>query len=175
MHIEVIEARDRDLPVVQNLVRYYIYDLSEVMGWDCPDNGLFGGCDSLPEYWETGNPLTDPKYRWPRGRRGHPFIVRVDGKLAGFALIKKLDADSATDYDVGEFFILRKYRRKGVGGYVATHLFDKFPGKWQVRQLPANKPAQAFWRRVIRDYTAGHYDESTGREVIQRFDNHPTP
>lgn len=67
MHIEILEARDEDFPIVQNLVRFYIYDLSGIMGWDCPESGLFGGCDELPEYWQTQNPLTDPNDRWEAG------------------------------------------------------------------------------------------------------------
>lgn len=59
MNIEVIEAKHEDYSIVENLVRYYIYELSDIMAWDCPENGLFGGCDELPEYWQTQNPLTD--------------------------------------------------------------------------------------------------------------------
>ncbi len=59
MDIEVLEATEEDFPVVQNLVRFYIYELSGIMDWECPEDGLFGGCDELPEYWQTHNPLTD--------------------------------------------------------------------------------------------------------------------
>ena len=174
MDVEVMEARDEDLPVVRNLVRFYIYDLSEIMGWDCPEDGLFGGCDDLPQYW--GREPDDPEYKWPPGQVGYAFVVRVDGRLGGFALVRRLGERPAPSYDMGDFFILRRYRRRGVGKRVAHGLFDRFPGKWLVRQMKANHPARAFWRKVIAEYTAGDYSESAEhcerrdmKLVVQRF------
>ena len=33
------------------------------------------------------------------------------------------------------------------------------PGEWLVQQSPENAPAQAFWRRVIGEYTDGDFTE----------------
>lgn len=162
MKIEVLEAHKNDIPVIQNLARFYVYDLSEYMGWRCPENGLFGCRDD--DFWNSN--------------KNHFFVVRVDGELAGFAVIENLGEDEMTDYDVAEFFILRKFRRKGVGRFVAHTLFDKFRGNWQVRQLVDNLSAQIFWRKVISEYTSGNYEESSASKdeyeygwemVIQRF------
>lgn len=176
MDIRVIGATEEDFPVVQNLVRFYVYDMSETMGWVCPEDGLYGGCDDLPEYWWTGSTVAElqaitEKFaiaipynmefdRWPAGHLGHAFMVRVDGELAGFALVKEIATVRETNYDIGEFFIVRKFRRRGVGRTVAEALFDRFAGRWQVRQLLGNDTAQAFWRRVIADYSRGDYEES---------------
>ena len=162
MALEILEARENDIPVIQNLARFYVYDMSEYMGWRCPENGLFGCRDD--DFWGS--------------KRNHFFVVRVDNELAGFAVIEELDEDESADYDVAEFFILRKFRRRGIGSNVAQTLFDKFRGSWQVRQLPDNLPAPIFWRKVISEYTSGNYEESLeflekyGFEmVIQRFNN----
>jgi predicted acetyltransferase len=61
---------------------------------------------------------------------------------------------------VAEFFVMRKYRRQGVGTVVATRLFDSFRGRWEVRELKTNLAAIAFWRRVIGAYTNGNYEET---------------
>ena len=191
MKIEMIQATEDDFPVVQNLVHFYVYDMSEIMGWECPESGLFGGCDDLPEYWWTGStpdkleeisnrqniiiPFNLHFKRWPGNCQGHPFMIRVDGKVAGFAMIKQFDEAHNVDYDVGEFFVVRKYRGKGVGKTVAYNLFDRFSGKWEVRQMLGHKPAQAFWRKIISEYTNGHYEESTqhieeyGIDMILQF------
>ncbi len=172
MNISISEADD--IQVIRNLIVLYIYDLSEIMGWDCPDNGLFGGCDELPQYW--GQPPDNSNYAWPKNWKGYPFLIRVDGKLAGFALVRQLGSERS--YDIGEFFILRKYRNRGIGRYVAYSLFDRFPGSWQVAQMVGNTPAQAFWRNVIGDYTSGDYADSEGIDdvhgmklTIQSFSN----
>jgi len=173
MNIDIHEAHGRDEQVIANLVRFYVYDMSDCGGWDCPETGLWGGCDDLPQYW--GRPPENARDRWPDGWRGLPFVVRVDGRLAGFALVRQI-ADDPPAFDMGEFFILRRYRRRGVGRHVACRLFDRFPGRWQVRQLPENDPAVAFWREVIWDYTHGEFEDFTGlgdrhcnAYLVQRF------
>ncbi len=54
MKVEVQEANDAALDVVRNLVSLYVYDLSEVMGWECPDSGIYEGCRGLSH--EAGQP-----------------------------------------------------------------------------------------------------------------------
>ena len=104
--------------------------------------------------------------------------MRVDHHLAGFVLIDNLGINTLVDYNIAEFFILQKYRRKGVGAYVAEYIFDRFRGNWEVMQAPFHKAAQMFWGKVIAKYTSGAYEESTevsknheGEWVVQRFNN----
>ncbi len=111
-----------------------------------------------------------PGDRWPEGWRGFPFVVRVDGRLAGFALIRQLDRKTPPTFEVGEFFVLRKYRGRGVGKSVACALFDRFRGNWEVRELLENRPAQKFWKAVIGAYAGGEYTEKVeGRREYYRF------
>ena len=68
-------------------------------------------------------------------RKGRfPYLIRVDGKIAGFALICP-HCDYREEADArcfGEFFVMLKYRRMGVGKQVATQLFDLHRGHWEV-------------------------------------------
>ena len=65
-------------------------------------------------------------------------MVRVDGEIAGFALIildvpkeyTKLSSAEKTNV-ISDFFIMRKFRRKGVGKKVAYLLFDESQGVWE--------------------------------------------
>ena len=68
------EATDQDLPIALNLVPYYIYDLSEYLGWPCTPEGRFVGSDWFPTYWEKP--------------ARHAFMLRAGQELAGFALIR---------------------------------------------------------------------------------------
>ncbi len=161
MDIQILDAQSNDMEVVRNLVRFYIYDMAEYTGWPAPETGLYGGVDNLETYWQEED--------------RHPFIVRVDGELAGFSLVNQHDGR----WHIGEFFIVRKFRRTGVGTHVAKSMFDRFRGDWCVMQLPPNKPAVGFWRRVIDDYTHGQFecDEHTpsawGEMVSLTFCNNP--
>jgi len=159
-----IAAAPHAFGVIRNLFALYAYDMSEFAGLDVDDDGTFPVPLSLASYWVG-----------PDAPHRHPFVVRADGKLAGFALVRQIADDPAT-YDMGEFFILRKYRRSGLGRDTACRLFDRFEGLWEVRELPSNTAAQAFWRRIIADYTLDMFTESREffaahrREfVVQRF------
>jgi predicted acetyltransferase len=163
VNIEIIEARPQDKSILSHLIELYLYDFSEFMGWDVGNDGRFGD-DGLKGCW------TEP---WR-----HPFLVKVDGSIAGFVIAdgrSQLSGDEHT-MDMGEFFILRKYRRKGIGYRVASDIFDLFPSKWEVRQLALNVDAQTFWRKVINRYTNNQfYEISWNNEhycgVAQLFNN----
>jgi predicted acetyltransferase len=161
MPIEIVDASCAQ-SVVRNLFALYAHDLSDLVGLDIDEDGTFALPPRLATYWQGD-------------LRHHPFLVRADGKLAGFALVRQLEVEAVT-HDMAEFFILRKFRRARIGQQAAWSLFDRFPGNWEVRELIANTPAQAFWRRIIGDYTCGDFDERTEffeaykREfVVQRF------
>jgi predicted acetyltransferase len=102
--------------------------------------------------------------------------VRADAHLAGFALVhhrSKL-SDAEDVWDMAEFFVLRRYRRLGVGMKAAHQAFAMHPGKWEVRQRETNVAATAFWRRAIGAFTGGAFteeqlDDDRWRGPVQRF------
>ena len=146
--IEMVPATIADCSVMQNLARFYVYDISEFLGheagWEMPVNGLYE-CFNLKMYWES--PHT------------HPYLIKYAGELAGFVIIDKNGSDSGIDFNVAQFFILRKFKNKGVGRYVAQACFDKFSGIWEVMVMPGNEGAYRFWRRIIKAYTGNHFTE----------------
>jgi predicted acetyltransferase len=67
---------------------------------------------------------------------------------------------------MSEFFVMRKYRREGVGRTAARELFASFPGSWLVHEVPGNDAATAFWRDAI----PCEFDESSDTlGTTQRF------
>ena len=67
--------------------------------------------------------------------------------------------DLTNPHNIAEFFVMKKYRRKGVGKVAAMKVFDMFPGGWEISQWNNNLPAQKFWEEVVKDYTDGKYDK----------------
>jgi predicted acetyltransferase len=146
MTVELLRASVRDKAVLRRLLQLYHYDLSEWTGEDVDEHGEFPH-RYLDHYW------TDPD--------SHPFLIRLANECAGFALVR---TDGVND--MAEFFVMRKYRRTGIGREAARRVFAMFPGPWQVRQLHGNDAAIAFWRAVV----PSDYEETTVDEVtIQRF------
>ena len=156
MRVDIIRVEFGDKAVLRKLMELCQYDYSEFENSDVDEHGLFG-YKYLDNYWTED------------GR--HPFIVRVGDKLAGFALVRVIEGTA----NMAEFFIMRRYRRSGIGKVVACRVFDMFPGKWRVEQMPGNLPAQAFWRKVISEYTSGYFDDLPGDEKwdgpFQLFDS----
>ena len=151
LHVQLVPAEKADVPVVRNLSRLYIYDMSESSGWACPKTGLFGGCDGFFDDWQAG--------------RNQAFVIRVDGELAGFAGTKQIDEGTGA-HCVQEFFVLRKFRRKGVGRLTANMLFDAHPGPWRVDRLACNGPAVGFWTSVISGHPTVHSLTAAERPAV---------
>jgi predicted acetyltransferase len=147
MDIELRSVVCEDGSVLRNLLQPYLHDFSEIDGAEVNEHGLY----------EYEHEYADLYWSEP-GRHG--FIVRADGKLAGFVLVREGLGDEP--HYIAEFFVMRKYRRQGVGRIVAHRVFGMFPGRWRIEQAPANTAAQAFWRRVIGEYTGGRFEEVPG-------------
>ena len=146
MKIEITETKANDRPAVERLLQFYQYDFSEIMGGDVGVDGVYHYID-LDATWNDS--------------LAHTYVVRLDGELAGLAIvIARSHFTGATDVTyMDEFFVMRKYRRLGVGQDVGTRLFDLFPGRWEVAVVAPNTGALAFWRQVIGEYTGGRYEE----------------
>ncbi|GAV11826.1 putative GCN5 N-acetyltransferase [Paenibacillus sp. NAIST15-1] len=52
-------------------------------------------------------------------------------------------------------FVMRKFRRTGVGQIAAEHIFQQYGGEWELHQLENNVPAQRFWDKVIDEISNG--------------------
>lgn len=155
MNVEVVAAALADKPVLRRLLQLYLYDFTEFAPQELDEHGEYS-YRYLDHYWAP----TDDEERLP-------YLIRADGKLAGFALVRRPTGGA---WRMAEFFVLRTYRRHGVGRTAALHLFRMLGGDWQVAELAANLPAQAFWRRAIAEATHGTYtEESNAEAVIQHF------
>jgi predicted acetyltransferase len=105
-------------------------------------------------------------------------LIYANSKIAGFVLVNAYTCleENAGAKSIAEFFVMRKYRRRGIGKQAAFLVFDMFPGKWEVRQIRSNLDGYRFWKRVIAEYTNNHFtdtflDDRTWRGSVQSFDN----
>ena len=122
-------------PILRNLFELYAHDFSEYVPLDLNPAGRFDA--KIDAKW-----WTDDDH--------HAYFVRSDGKLVGFALVRKgsrVTSDPGV-MDVTEFFVVRGARRRGIGIKVAHALFAAFPGAWEMRFRRSNVPARAFWTRT---------------------------
>lgn len=93
--IEVIFATINDHPIIQNMARFYVYDLSRHCGlnssdWALPDDGLY-------ESFDYKDYFTAPDRK--------AFVIKINQELAGFVLLNQEGLDQDTMWNMGEFFI----------------------------------------------------------------------
>ncbi len=138
-HIELVPATPDQQPILANLLELYIHDFSEIHHVELGPDGRFG-YKNLPLYW------LEP--------HRHPFLIRLNDKLAGLILIKRGSEISGdeTVWDMAEFFILRGYRRRGVGTEIAHEVWKRFPGQWEIRVMESNHAASHFWQHAITEF-----------------------
>jgi predicted acetyltransferase len=143
--IEVALPGERGL--IDNLTQLYVYDFSSLFAGtprlDLGPDGRFVLDPPLDATWQVDDHLT-LLFRW----QGHP---------AGFALINRHShMATPTDSAIAEFFVVRKYRRLGIGVAAARAIFGAWPGQWEVAVMRANTGAIGFWDRAIRGCPNAH-------------------
>lgn len=137
MNIEVKKVEIQDKDIIANLMQLYQYDFTEFGGEHLGERGKFT-YEYLDEYW------TD--------KERYPFLILVNGEIAGFSLINKHSLLGAKNTNaIAEFFILKYFRKKGIGAFAAEKIIHHFPGKWEISQTFQNTTAQKFWLNFVKD------------------------
>ena len=140
MKIEIIEIKKEEKNILKQMLELYNYEISVFTKKDLDKDGYFG-------YPYLDNYFVE--------ERRYPYFIMVDGNYGGFVLVHNhceilKDEDAHT---IGEFFVLKKYREKGIGRYVANTIFTRLKGQWEIKFLKKNLIAYKFWESIILDYT----------------------
>ena len=167
--ISIIQATLGDYPRIQNMARFYVYDLSRDCGsispdWAIPEDGLY-------ESFDFKNYFKEPSRK--------AYLVKVYDEIAGFVLLNQATEDSTNNWNMGDFFIIAKFQGVGIATGVAQEIWNMHSGKWEVSVIPNNKSALKFWEKAISEFTSGTfnkqikevtYDEHCPRRIIFEFD-----
>ncbi len=160
---ELVAVKRGEKEILRNLMEKYNYEFSQYDMREVNALGLYG-YDWLDCYWTEKNRF--------------PFFIKVNGALAGFALVNdycEAEGEPA-DYSMAEFFVMYKYRRMGLGIWAAHTVFDMLHGRWQLKRHPKNTASVRFWDKAVGEYTGGAYtvkslesavyDDGTPGEVL---------
>lgn len=119
---------------LENLMSIYLHDLSEfVADLKINEEGKFE-YDGLELYFKSEDL--------------NPYFIIYQDEVAGFILFntgKYVPKD--IDYVVHELFILKGFRKKGIGSTAIRILLDKYKGKYKIVQISSNKTAVNFWMK----------------------------
>ena len=136
-----------------NLVQLYIHDFSEFLSTkrklSVEEDGRFADLLRLEDYWTEADRSV--------------WFIRAGGELAGFALLNaRSHCERPVDFNMGEFFVMRTFRRDGIGARAAIDLIQMHPGQWEIAVSARNPPALAFWPRVITSADAREVEQIEG-------------
>jgi predicted acetyltransferase/ADP-ribose pyrophosphatase YjhB (NUDIX family) len=132
--LRVTEATTDDRTLVERLWQLYQHDLSEFRHSAPGPDGTFAS-GRLRSY--AGRP----------GRTA--YVARLGSVPCGFALVRGL-ADGRTRR-MGEFFVTRSSRGRGVAEAFAREVVTAHPGRWEIPFQNENPRAAAFWRRFASE------------------------
>ncbi|MGQ3889070.1 GNAT family N-acetyltransferase [Legionella sp. CNM-1927-20] len=147
---KLVTATLDDYPTIQNMARFYVYELSRECGfisddWACPQDGLYESFDFKNYFIKTDRCA---------------YLIKIDNEMAGFVLLNQEGFFTDTTWNMGEFFILAKFQDKGIGRLVTSQIWQRHQGHWEVSVIPENKRALTFWRKCIAHYTHEQYEET---------------
>ena len=133
--ITITPAGDDQKPVIANLIQLYLHDMTESMPFPVGGDGRFE-YEFFDRFWRF------------------PYLIHADGELAGFAFV--IDECPLTGrrpcWFMAEYFVLKAYRRQGVGQAALTAILARHPGDWHIAAPLANQPAQAFWSGTLASH-----------------------
>jgi predicted acetyltransferase/ADP-ribose pyrophosphatase YjhB (NUDIX family) len=131
--LRVDEIGPGEWPLLERLWQLYQHDLSEFRHSAPGADGLFNA-GRLPAYRDDD-------------RVG--YVARLGEVPCGFALVRLgVRRDRRT---MGEFFVTRSARGRGVAAAFAREVLARHPGPWVVPFQNENPRAAAFWRRLAAD------------------------
>lgn len=137
--VVVVRAEPGQRIALESMMQLYTHDFSTRWAGqrrgEVDEHGLFPPYP-LDPYWSS---------------LGHiPYLLRAGNHIAGFALLDRAGKTGAdVDWNMAEFFVLRKHRRSGVGADAARQIFTMHQGRWEVAVARGNAPALQFWKRAI--------------------------
>jgi predicted acetyltransferase len=94
------------------------------------------------------------------------LMVQRDDLPVGFVLVVGLNRRVRS---IGEFFIVRSWRRQGIGRQEARDVFHRFPGPWEVAFQEENPGAARFWRHVADHVAPGRWTEERRQDPTKSF------
>lgn len=131
MVLEPVAESQQEL--LGRLWQLYAHDLAEFRGISLGDDGCFA--------WSRWRDYLGDADRCA-------YLIRADGALAGFALVRGVVTPPRI---LGEFFVARSVRRRGVGQAAVAELLRRHPGEWEIAFQEHNPAAARFWRGVVRE------------------------
>ena len=134
--VELLPTTVDQAQLIRNLYQFYAYESSDWEQEDVDDDGRFYIHDEhLMRYWNDQD--------WSAN------LLLVNGCVAGFLLVERSELPGIDALELADLFILKRYRRKGIGKALVTQVLMGGHENWLVRYYRQDDAAVAFWDSVL--------------------------
>ncbi|QKE64533.1 GNAT family N-acetyltransferase [Aquipseudomonas campi] len=138
MQIELLPTSADQQALIANLYQFYAYESSDWEQEDVEVDGRFYiHAPHLQRYWQEPD--------WSAS------LVLVDGFIAGFLLIERSELPGVDALEFADLFILKKYRRLGIGRALVEQVMVAGGGRWVVSFYEQDNLARQFWQRLLAE------------------------
>lgn len=137
MSVRIDAVTEENLQVFNRLMQSYECEFSSITGKKPKPDGTFD-LDTHLDQKHLG------------------FLGYLENIPFGFSLIRLKEGKC---FEVCEFFVVPAFRKQQLGFELSRMLWDRFPGRWEIKQIAGAEGARAFWRRTVARYTSGRFEE----------------
>ncbi|MDP8202648.1 MAG: GNAT family N-acetyltransferase [Candidatus Tenebribacter burtonii] len=139
--VTIVDAKPEQEEIYRNLVNLQFHDLSE--------------------FRDSFDILEDGRFEWtfsdcfkPNNEHHHPLLILCKDRIVGFLIFSVFNGKHPeVDFQLVEMFVLKMYRKKGVGKQVIEIIFDNYKGKYHLDVSEKNIPAIKFWEKLIEKHS----------------------
>lgn len=136
--MELVTVKPQDRELLWNINQKYLYEMTNYYDDQMDSVGVlhYGYFDAY---------FTDSKRK--------AFFLYEENRLVGFAMIHPYSfINGSPDYVLAEFTVFPAFRKNHLATRAAEMLFERFPGRWEIKYNEKNTAAKALWNKVTEKY-----------------------
>lgn len=130
-------ATAAEFPLLFRLLQLYYFEATRWSGEDILGDGLYD-CDEAGVRSYISEDGQDAAY-----------LLRVDGKPAGFALVEWIPYEDGQIREFADLFVLPKYRRLGLAEAATRRIVLDTEGPWLLAVFRQDEAALKYWQNAF--------------------------
>ena len=136
--LSIEPATLQDKTALFRLLQLYFFDATRWSDEDLQQDGLYE-CEEngLLSYFKEDS-------------EDRAYMLRVNGKLAGFALVEKIPFQGGMISEFADLFVVPKYRRLGLASAATTRIVIESESPWLFSIFRKDRDAMRYWQASFK-------------------------
>lgn len=148
--LQTVRSKDREL--LWNINQKYMYEMSWLYLDEMDGSGNY-------QYEHFDDYFSDP--------RRTAYFIFDDDTLVGFAMLCPYSCiGMQPDHTMAEFTVFPAYRKKHFAYDAVNMIFERHPGKWEIKYSEKNPRAKKLWDKVAAPFYPEVYHTDENETVL---------